>query len=66
MNYTEGGIVVMNGSESSLLSEVKGKQDQDPIRLDLKASVHKKKVMTFEQEGDGVKRYQVGDVYQCR
>ena len=37
----------------------KSKQDQHPICLELKASVHKqKKVMAFEQEADGVLRYQ--------
>ena len=48
----------MNGSESSLVSEVKGKQDQDPIHLELKPSVYKQRLMTFEQEGDVVKTYQ--------
>ncbi|KAH0658156.1 hypothetical protein KY289_026904 [Solanum tuberosum] len=37
------GVVVMNGTESSLVSEVKGKHDQDVLLLELKASVHKKK-----------------------
>ena len=58
MDSTEGGVVVMNGAESSLVSEVKEKQDQDPILLELKANVHKQKVMAFEQGGDGVLRYQ--------
>ena len=48
-NSTEGGIVVMNGAESSLVSEVKGEQDQDPILLELKANGHKQKVLAFEQ-----------------
>ena len=48
----------MIGVESSLVSKVKDKQDQDPILLKLKASVHKQKVMTFEQGGDGVLRCQ--------
>ena len=38
--------------------EVKEKKYQDPILLKLKASVHKQKVMTFEQGGDGVMKYQ--------
>ncbi|KAH0633253.1 hypothetical protein KY284_036039 [Solanum tuberosum] len=58
MDSTEGGLVVMNGAESSLVSEVKGKQDQDPISLELKANVHKRKVIAFEQGGDDVLRYQ--------
>ena len=47
----------MNGAESSLVSEVKEKQDQDPILLEFKANVRKKKVMAFEQVV-GVLRYQ--------
>ncbi|KAH0674488.1 hypothetical protein KY290_024657 [Solanum tuberosum] len=35
----EGEVVVMNGIESSLVFEVKEKQDQDPILLELKAKV---------------------------
>ena len=31
MDSTQGGIVVTSGVESSLVSEVKEKQDQDPI-----------------------------------
>ena len=48
----------MNGAESSLVSEVKEKQDQDPILLDLKANVQKQRVLAFEQGGDSVLRYQ--------
>ncbi|KAH0646574.1 hypothetical protein KY284_034458 [Solanum tuberosum] len=58
MDSIEGGVAVMNGAESSLVSEVKEKQDQDPILLELKAHVHKQKVLGFEQGGDGVLRYQ--------
>ncbi|KAH0776482.1 hypothetical protein KY290_007893 [Solanum tuberosum] len=57
MDSTEGGVVVMNETESSLVSEVKGKQDQDPLLLELKASVHKQRLMAFEQGGDGVLSY---------
>ena len=53
MDSTEGGIVLTEGAESSLQSEVKEKQDQDPILLDLKESVHKQRVLDFEQGGDG-------------
>ncbi|KAH0705906.1 hypothetical protein KY285_010431 [Solanum tuberosum] len=58
MDSIEGGVVVMNGVESSLVSNVKEKQDQDPIFLELKAIVHKQKVLTFEQGGDDILRYQ--------
>ena len=33
MNSTEGEVVVVNGYKSSLVLELKGKQDQDPIWL---------------------------------
>ena len=43
-NSTDGVyLVVMNMVESSLVSEGKEKQDQDPIFLELKANMHKKK-----------------------
>ncbi|KAH0642176.1 hypothetical protein KY285_034832 [Solanum tuberosum] len=58
MDSTEGGVVVMNGVESLLVSEVKDKQDQYPILLELKTNVHKQKVLAFEQGGDGVLMYQ--------
>ena len=41
IDYTKRGIVVTNGVELSLVSKVKEKQDQDPILLELKATVHK-------------------------
>ena len=43
-----------NWDESSLVSEVKQKEDQDTILLDLEASVYKKRVLAFEKWGDGV------------
>ncbi|KAH0709023.1 hypothetical protein KY284_010450 [Solanum tuberosum] len=58
MDSTLRGIVVTNGAESSLVSEVKEKQDQVPILLDLKANVQKQRVLNFEQGGDGVLKYQ--------
>ena len=58
MDSIEGGIVVTNGAESSLVSEVKEKQDQDPIFLNLKENIHNLRVLTFQQEGDGVLKYQ--------
>ncbi|KAH0757858.1 hypothetical protein KY290_021351 [Solanum tuberosum] len=58
IDSAEGGIAVANGAESSLVSEVKEKQDQDPILLELKANVQKQRVLAFEQGGDGVLRYQ--------
>ena len=54
MDSTEGGILEANGAESSLVLEVKEKKDQDPIFIDLKVNVHKKRVLNFEEGGDGV------------
>ncbi|KAH0720291.1 hypothetical protein KY284_005321 [Solanum tuberosum] len=56
MDSTEGRVLVMNGAESSLVFEVKEKQDQDPILLELKANVHRQKVLAFEQGEDGILR----------
>ena len=50
--------MVTNGTESSLVSKVKEKQDQDPILLDLKSNVHKHTVLAFEKGRDGVKKNQ--------
>ena len=49
MDFTEGEILVTNETESSLVSQMKDKKDQDPILLDLKENVHKQSVLTFEQ-----------------
>lgn len=37
----EDGVSVQNGSTSSLVLEVKEKQDQDPVLFQLKEAVHK-------------------------
>ncbi|XP_069154535.1 uncharacterized protein [Solanum lycopersicum] len=58
MDFTEGGIVVTNGDESSLVSEVKEKHDRVPILLVMKESVHNQRILDFEQGGDGVMKYQ--------
>ena len=54
MDSTEGGTLMKNGVELSLLSRVKEKEDQHLILLDLKLSVHNQRVWAFEQGGDGV------------
>ena len=58
MDSIEEGKVVTNGDESSLVSKVKQKQDQDIIFLDLKPNAHKQRVLAFEQGRDGVPKYQ--------
>ena len=37
---------------------MKDKQDDDPIFFNLKARVRKQRVLSFEQRGDGVLKYQ--------
>ena len=58
MAFTEGGLVVTNKVESSLVSKVKEKQDQGLILLDLKKNVHNQRVLVIEQGGDGMLKYQ--------
>ncbi|WMV37288.1 hypothetical protein MTR67_030673 [Solanum verrucosum] len=58
LDSSVGGVVIMNGHESSLVSEMREKHDNDLILLELKANVHKQKVMVFAQGGDGVLGYQ--------
>ena len=58
MDSSKGSVMVTNGDDSSLLSERRCKKHQDPIFHELKANVHKQKVLAFEQGGDGVLRYQ--------
>ena len=54
MNSMEGGIVVINGVESSVVSEVKEKQHQNSTLLNFKSSVHNKRVLSIEQGEDGM------------
>ena len=58
MDPTEGGIMVTNGDESSLVSELKEMKYQDPILFDLKANAHNQRVLAFKQEGNDVVKYQ--------
>ena len=53
-----GGVVVVDGSRSSLVDEVIVKQDLDPSLVELKASVSSGKVEVFSQGRDGALRYQ--------
>ena len=58
MDSNKKGRVVMNGDESSLVSRVKEKQDQDPIFLELKRKTLISKKWCLLTMGDGVLRYQ--------
>ena len=70
MSISESGVIVQNGAESSLVVEVKEKQDSDPILLGIKGPVHNQRVEVFSQGGDGVLCYQgrlcVPDVGELR
>ena len=54
----DGGMLVQNGSESTLIVDVKSKQDLDPTLVELKRLVDEKKVEVFSKGGDGVLWYQ--------
>ena len=58
MSISDSGVTVQNGAKSSLVVEVKEKQECDPILLELKGAVNIKKMEVFYQGGDGLLRYQ--------
>ncbi|WMV18525.1 hypothetical protein MTR67_011910 [Solanum verrucosum] len=58
VDYTKGGVMVHNGSESSFVMDVKAKRGLDPISVELKEVVLKNPVKALCQGRDGVLRYQ--------
>ena len=70
MSISNSGVTVHNGTKSSFIVEVKEKQDNDPIFLELKGALHNKRMEVFSLEGYGVLRYQgrlcVPDVGELR
>ena len=54
MSISDNGVTFQNRVESSLVVEVKEKQDSDPILLELKGAVHNQRVEVFSQGGDSV------------
>ena len=58
LDSAEGSTLVQSSFESSLVSEVKEKQDRDPSLVKLKESVKDQKVEIFSQGRDGVLRMQ--------
>nr|XP_009795414.1 PREDICTED: uncharacterized protein LOC104242113 [Nicotiana sylvestris] len=55
----EGGIIVHNRAESSLVAEVKEKQYNDPLLAQLKEEIYELKTTTFSSSmDDGTLRYQ--------
>ncbi|XP_055822073.1 uncharacterized protein LOC129890566 [Solanum dulcamara] len=55
---TEGDVLVHSGSELSLVVDVKAKQDNDSVMVELKKSVAKRTTEAFFQKGDSVLCYQ--------
>ncbi|XP_069145890.1 uncharacterized protein [Solanum lycopersicum] len=58
MSISDNDVTIQNGAESSLVVEVKEKQDSDPILLQLKGLVHNQRLDVFSQGGHGVLCYQ--------
>ena len=52
MSISDSMVTVQNGAESSLVVDVKEKQDSDPILLELKGAVHNQRVGVFSQGGE--------------
>ena len=49
LSILDSGVTVHNGAESSLIVEVKEKQESDPILLELRNEVHNQRVEVFSQ-----------------
>jgi len=58
IDFKDGGVIVQNGSESSLVSGVKTKYDNDSTLVKLKKMVLDKAIDEFSKGGDGVLYYQ--------
>jgi len=54
VDSNEGGVIVLNGFESSHISDVKANQGLDLVFLDLKKLVSKKTIEAFSQGRYGV------------
>lgn len=48
LDFEDGGVVVHKIAKSSLCAEVKEKQAEDPILMEIKKDVGQQKVMFFE------------------
>ncbi|XP_070050603.1 uncharacterized protein [Nicotiana tomentosiformis] len=63
-NSSEGEVIVQNRAESSLVVEVKGKQYDDPLLVQLKEGIYKHNTMSFSLGmDDGTLRYLVLYLY---
>ena len=57
MSISYSGVTIQDGAESSLVVEVKEKQDSDLIFLELKDAAHNQRLEVFSQGGDGILCY---------
>ena len=58
MSISDSGVIIQNVAESSLVVEVKKKQESDPTFLELKGAVNNQRVEVFSQGGDSGFLYQ--------
>ena len=58
MSVSDSNVTIQNGAESSLVVEVKEKQNNDPVLPKLKVAFHNQGVEVFSQGGNGLLRYQ--------
>ena len=59
ISISKSGVISPNWVESFFVVEVKEKQNNDQILLELKCKIHNQRVEVFSQGGDGVLRYRV-------
>ena len=57
MSISDSGVKVQNGVKSSLVMEVKEKQDSDSILLEIMGAIHNQREEVFSQGVDGVLLY---------
>ena len=58
VDTNDGKVLITKGSQSTLVNDVKAKQDLDPKLVELKKLVVEKNIEGFSLKGDGVLRYQ--------
>ncbi|XP_070023123.1 uncharacterized protein [Nicotiana sylvestris] len=59
VNSSEGGVIIQNRAESSLVAEVKEKKYNDPLLVQVKEGIHNHKTTTFSLGmDDGTLHYQ--------
>ena len=51
ISISDTGVTIHNGVKSSLVVEVKEKQDSDPIFVEIKGAIHNKRERRFSPKG---------------